>query len=248
MIRAWTVALALVFGAAVTPGLAEEPPREQRRDARKPAGSRPAAPRGKWIAQWDHLVDSNDRTFEDFWGFVSYKQAHFQIWSGEFTDGAEIGGYLKDHRRSTYAGLYRFRNDFDHVLQFDTEQTLKHGFVLAAMLRGIHVIPDGQPGGKNQIQFGTGFDYYWGDYDFLSVRAISDPREGGRWSLITSNRFHHGEDVYVQPAIILHTDSSAGWFVQGKIHWFRWGVGNYDRFDFTEVDRTVYSAGVEFSY
>jgi len=80
------------------------------------------------------------------------------------------------------------------------------------------------------------------------VRAINDPREGGRWSFIASNRFHHGESIYVQPGVIFHTDSSPGWFLQGKIHWLRWGFGEYDRFDFTEVDRKVFSLGVEFTY
>jgi hypothetical protein len=238
-LHACPVALALTLCVTGGPALAGQPPAEE---------SRPAAPRGKVILAWDHLKDSNDRTFEDFSAFVSYRQSHLQVWSGEFTDGAEIGGYLKDSRRSTYAGLYRFRNRFDHVLQFETEQLLKHGFVLAGMLRGIHVIPDDPSVDENQVQFGTGFDWYRGDYDLLSFRAISDPREGGRWSFVTSYRLHRTEQYYVQPAFVIRTDRSTGWFVQGKIRWFRWMVGRFDRFDFTDVDRTIYSAGVELTY
>jgi len=152
------VLFALILGAAVAPATAQAPSREERRATPK-ASEKTTPPLGRWIVQWDHIEDSNDQTFEDFWGFVSYKQVHFQVWSGEFTDGVEVGGYVKDHRRSTYAGLYRWRDGFDHVLQFDTEQILKGGFVWATMLRGIHVIPDDQPGGKNQFQFGTGLDY-----------------------------------------------------------------------------------------
>jgi hypothetical protein len=125
----------LAAGADGPQAAAQQPAREQRREEIREE-QKPGTV-GKVIIQWDHLVDSNDKTFEDFWACVAYKQAHVQLWSGEFTDGAEIGGYLKDHRRSAYAGLYRFRDDFDHVLQFDTEQVLKKGWVLAAMLRGI---------------------------------------------------------------------------------------------------------------
>jgi len=239
VIRARAAAVALTLLGSATPGLAGQPPAKE---------SRPAEPRGTVILAWDHLEDSNDQSFEDFSAFASYRHSHLQVWSGEFTDGAEIGAYLKDRRRSTYAGLYRFRNRFDHIVQFDTEQLLKHGFVLAALLRGIRVIPDDPPGGQNQVQFGTGFDWYRGDYDFLSFRAISDPREGGRWSFLTSHRFHRGEPFYVQPAFVIRTDRSTGWFVQGKIRWFRWMVGRFDRFDFTDVDRTIYSAGVELTY
>lgn len=252
-------ALALVLAAsfsagpvdAAGPGSTPAPPRTNRAPV-------PARPLGTAIIQWDHLVDSDDDTFEDFWGFLSYKQVHAQAWYGDFTKGGEVGGYLKDRRRSTYSGMYRYRKDFDHVVQFDTEQVLKKGFVAAGMLRGIHVIPDPVAtclvdptacgGDRNMIQFGGGMDYYWGDYNFLSVRAISDPREGGRWSFVTSHRFQPDPSFYIQPGIILHTDGSAGWFLQGRYKIFRWGAGKYDRFDFTEVDRTVYSAGLEWTY
>jgi len=116
------------------------------------------------------------------------------------------------------------------------------------MLRGIHVIPKNAPDGRDLLQIGAGVDYYWGDYNFLSMRAINDPRDSGRWSFITSHRFQRDPSFYVQPGVILRTDGSTGWFLQGKIRWFRWGAGRYDRFDFTEVDRTIYSAGVEVTY
>jgi hypothetical protein len=116
------------------------------------------------------------------------------------------------------------------------------------MLRGIHVIPDDPTVDKDQLQFGTGFDWYWGDYNFLSMRAITDPRESGRWSFITSHRFQRTPEYYVQPGFIIRTDRSTGWFLQGKIRWFRWGVGSFDRFDWTATDRTIYSAGVEWTY
>jgi hypothetical protein len=219
----------------------------------------PPGKRGKVILLWEHLDDSNDQEFEDFTAFVSYKQSHFQVWSGEFTDGFQLGGYLRDKRRSTYAGLYRFRDDFDHVLQFDTEQVLAKGWVLPVMLRGIYVIDhdekvaaaagtDERVGDQEQLQFGTGFDWYHMDYNFMSLRAISDPRAGGRWSFILSERFHNGEQIYVQPGYIIRTDRSTGWFVQGKIKAFRWSIGDYDRFDYTDVDRTIVAAGVELTY
>ena len=244
--RATALALVLAMAAsagpvrAAGPGSTPAPPKTKG----APAQDKPL---GTVIIQWDHLVDSDDDTFEDFWGFLSYKQVHAQAWYGDFTKGGEVGGYLKDRRRSTYSALYRYRKDFDHVLQFDTEQILKNGFVAAGMLRNIH-IPDPATEDRHMIQVGAGMDYYWGDYNFLSVRAISDPREGGRWSFVTSHRFQKDLSFYIQPGIVLHTDGSAGWFLQGRYKYFRWGAGKYDRFDFTDVDRTVYSAGLEWTY
>ena len=263
--RLLPAALALLLGAAgfSAPALAAaDPLRVEEERAERPGqidAQWPPGKRGKVILMWEHLDDSNDQEFEDFSAFVSYKQSHFQVWSGEFTDGFQLGGYLRDRRRSTYSGLYRFRDDFDHVLQFDTEQVLGKGWVLPVMLRGISVIDhdekvlaaagtDERVGDKEQLQFGTGFDKYYGDWDFMSFRAISDPRAGGRWSFILSNRFHHSEPIYVQPGYIIRTDRSTGWFVQGKIKAFRWLIGDYDRFDYTDVDRTIVAAGVELTY
>ena len=238
------------LGAAIAPAAAAtQPGTEERREAAGEAPEAPApGPLGRMIVQWDHIVDSNDRTFEDFWGFMSYKQTHYQLWYGDFTKGVEVGGFLRDHRRSTYSAFYRFRNDFDHVVELDTEQIVGKGFVLAALLRGIHVIPSSAPGDRDQLEYGTGFDYYWADYDFMSFRAITDPRRAGRWSIIASTRLYSGEPNYVQPGVIKRTDGSTGWFVQGKIRLFRWSVGKYNQFDWTAVDRTIYSAGLEWTY
>src|SRR3989442_5332185 len=98
----------------------------------------------------------------------------------------------------------------------DAEQIHKMGFELPALLRGIHGIPDNAPDAQNQLQYGSGLDYYWGDYDFLSFRAISDPRQGGRWSFIASTRLHRGETIYFQPGLVKHTDGSTGSVLQGK--------------------------------
>jgi len=264
------IASASVVGA-VSPAFAQvqqqEEERRQARETKEPL-KWPDGKRGKVILMWEHLKDENaqagdegDREFEDFSAFVSYKQSHFQVWTGEFTDGAQIGGYVRDRRRSTYSGLYRFRNNFDHILQFDTEQILGKGWVATTMLRGLRIQHhdaalreaaaaggDARVGDEDQLQFGAGFYYYWGDYNFLTSRGVTDPREGGRWTFITSDRFHHSEKIYVEPGWIIRTDRSTGWFFGGKINYFRWLVGDFDRFDWTDVDRTVISAGVEIPF
>jgi len=245
-----TATFTLMLLAAFLPARAADPAPAD--TTAPPAKARPErsekGPHGRAIVMWDHIIDSNDQTFEDFWGFMTYKQTHYQVWYGEFTKGAEAGGYVRDRRRSTYAGMYRYRQDFDHVVQFDTEQILTHGFVATGTLRGIHVIPDNAPDDQNMLQVGAGLDYYWGDYNFLSFRAVNDPRESGRWSFINSVRFQRHPAIWIQPGIILRTDNSTGWFLQAKYKYLLVGAGSYDRFDFTDVDRTIYSAGVEWTY
>ncbi|MFQ5876331.1 MAG: hypothetical protein ACE5JH_01375 [Acidobacteriota bacterium] len=250
---------ALVVGLAWAAGghaAAQALPQDDRREDRE---RWPAGGRGRAIGMWERFEDSNDRQFDQFSGFLAYKQSHAQVWSGDYFDGFEIGGYLRDSRRSTYAALYRFRDEFDHILQFDVEQVAPRGFVVAGSLRLIDIIHHDEKqreaavtgeavGDDFQAQFGAGFDWYWGDYNFLSFRAISDPREGGRWSFVTTHRFSRTETIYVQPAVILRTDGSASWFVRGQYRHVLVVVGKFDEFDFTDVDRTIYSAAFEIRF
>jgi hypothetical protein len=208
----------------------------------------PKGKRGRWGGWWDHYEDSDDQTFDDFSVFGVYKQVYGQIWSGEYTDGFEIGGYLRDHRRSTYGGFYRFRDDFDHVVQLETGQVLGKGFVAVGSVRFIRVIPDDTEDDRNQVQFGAGFDWYHGDYDFLTFRAISDPRESGRWTFVLSHRWYFREWLYIEPAIAPRTDGSTDWFLRGKVKYFVWLVGDFDQFDFSDIDRRQISLGIEIPY
>ena len=49
----------------------------------------------------------------------------------------------------------------------------------------------------------------------------------------------------MQPGWIIRTDHDTGWFIKGKIDAFVWWIGDYNRFDYADVDRTVIAAGVE---
>ena len=260
--------LLILAGVAVPPTHAGSPEEALRltRETEAPL-HQPEGARGKTILMWEHLKDENDkagdagdRSFEDFSAFVSYQQLHLQLWAGESEagDGVEIGGYLKDERRSTYGGLYRFREDATHAVEFDTAQVLGHGWVYTAMLRGIHLLhydavvaaagKNERVGDKNQLLFGTGFYYYWGDYNFLTARAVTDPREGGRWTFITATRLQPNENIYAELGWIVRTDRATGWFLGGKLNYFRWLVGHFNRFDWTDLDRTVLSAGIEIPF
>lgn len=257
----------LAQGSTAVPpsGTATEPP-----PARTSLKETPWVPgkRGKYAFWWDHYRDSNDNDYNDFSFFISYKQVYTQVWSGQYTDGVEVGGYVKDHRKSSYGGMVRWRNGQDDVAQFDTGQVLGHGLVWVGSVRFIHVIPttvdddangipddsngdgipDGIPGGQNQVQFGTGLDWYHGDYDFGTFRAISDPREGGRWTFQFSHRFYHGPQFYIEPGWLPRTDGTTNWFLRGKYKAFVWLVGDFNQFDFTDIERKQVSLGLEFAY
>jgi len=195
------------------------------------------------ILQHEFIRESGDREYNDPSIFYSRGPFHTQVWFGEFTKGVEFGGYVKDRRGSSYSAFYRFRDDFDHVLQVETEQiTGTKGVVLVAAVRYIRVIPE--DGARNMFQFQLGADKYYGDYNFASLRAISDPRFSDKWTFVLSNRWA-SEDSYLTAGIVPRTDGEVGYFLQAKCKHLLLGVGRYARFDFTERNRTTYNLGWE---
>ncbi len=221
---------------------------EQALPGTTPAGAKPAALPGqlKVIAQYEYIAESDGDTFDDPSLFLAYTPAHAQIWSGEFTLGAEIGGFLRDSRRSTYAAFYRFREDFDQVIEVSTEQLAGRGVVLFAGVRFIHA-EDEAAEDRDMWEPRVGFDKYYGNYNFVSFRAVRDPRKSGRYSFVLANRFG-ARDWYVTLGFVPRTDGDQGYFVQGKWRWLRAGFGRYNQFDFTDIDRTVFNVGLEWQY
>lgn len=232
-------ALVLLAFAPAAPAESDDDPEPTSHGGIVPAN----APSWTIITQNEYLDDSNGNTFNDPSVFVAYRQAHAQIWLGEFTTGAQIGSFIRDRRRSTYGFWYRFRDDFDHVVEANTEQILPDGFVLFAGARLIRAIPDDAVDRELVLPI-VGFDKYYGNYNFFSLRVIRDPRGSEETSFVISNRFST-KTRYVTVGLVPRTDGDLGYFVQGK--WGRWraGIGRYDRFDFTDVDRTIFTVGVE---
>jgi hypothetical protein len=192
----------------------------------------------------DYIEDSDGDTFWDPSVFAAWKNLAAQVWYGEFTKGLQFGGFLRDKRRSTYGGWYRFRHDFDHTVELNTEQVVGRGFVVAGALRFIRVIPEDVVEDRSLLEPRVGFDKYYRSYSFFSFRAIRDPRFDGEYVFVISNRFAL-KDKWLTAGIVPRTDGELGWFVMGKWRWVRVGYGNYNRFDFTGIDRKIFTVGVE---
>ena len=249
--------LGLVLG--LVPVVTAEAQALRKEETREQIREWPEGKRGRIIGGIERFEDSTGADFTQFSGFVSYKQTWYQGWVGDWFDGFALGGYLRDSRRSTYGAWYRYRDEFDHVLQVETEQVLPEGFVFAASLRGIKIrnyeqkrqiaaVTGDEIGDEYQMQFGTGMDWYWGDYNFLTFRATNDPRESGRWTFLLGHRFSKTERIYIQPTIILRTDDTTNWFIRGQYKYLVAMVGEFNEFDFTDVDRKVFYAAFEIRY
>lgn len=202
---------------------------------------------GTAIVQLEILDDENGESLYDPSLYISVGQVHAQFWAGDFTEGYEIGGYLKDSRRSAYSVAYRYRKDLDSVVHVETEQVVKNGYVAVGSVRFIHSIPE-LPGEQDTVQFGAGFDKYHGDYDFFSFRLFRDPRDDHHLTAVISHRFSKDAKRWVTLGLVPRSDDEVGAFVQSRWNWLRAGVGRYNRFDFTDVDRTIWNLGLQFDF
>ena len=228
MLRLAAFAIACAEPMIVSSALAEETP------ARQPT---------LLVIQNEYIEDSNGNTYHDPSVFVAHGQSHLQVWLGQFTKGFELGHYFRDTRRSTYDVLYRFRDGFDHAIDLSTGQVLSRGFTGVATLRFIRVIPSDAED-RNLIQPSLGFDKYYGDYHFAGFRAVQDPTQRDRFTFVLLNRFA-GHDRHVSFGIAPRTDGEVGYMVDTRLKWFRAGFGRFNRFDYTALDRTTFTVGVE---
>lgn len=195
--------------------------------------------------EYNYIEDTNDRTFHDKSLRVDYKQAYVVGFLGNWQQGGEAGGYLKDSRRSAYSGYVRVRED-DQSYQLRTEQILKAGFVGIVEGRFIHVDEVEKPEDKDDLfVFGTGFDWYYGAYNFFSVMTFNDPREGGRYSAVISNTLGD-KNKHLRLGIVPRNDGTQGFFGLVRYHWLYAGYSFTREFDYTRYNRRVITLAVKF--
>ena len=91
----------------------------------------------------------------------------------------------------------------------------------------------------------TGGDFYWKSWNFLSVDIIRDPRLDGLWVVPMRARLANEANDWVQLTFAPASRSTVGWAVDVKKRWVRLGVERNNRFDFTRLDNTIFTAGFE---
>ncbi len=196
------------------------------------------------------VKDGGNKTYNDKSVRIDYKQIYLTGYLGDFHSGAEVGGYLKDVRRSAYSGYIRFR-DIDQAYVISTEQVLKYGFVGRLEFRYIHLyVTEPADNRHNLFVYGFGFDKYYGDYSFFTVqyyndpRHYSDPSKNNAWSVIISNTFAT-QDSFLRLGIVPRSNGRPGYFGLVKYHWLFAGYAFTKEFDFSTLDRRSVTFGLQ---
>jgi hypothetical protein len=169
---------------------------------------------------------------------------HVQLEYWDFTRGEdqfrpEVGVHLRDARRSVYTVQWRHERDDEH-LWFGTEQVVGKRWVVRGEICPL-VFRD-----SVSTVWDAGADVYWGSYDFGGVTLLRDPRQGGLWVVPVRARLATERNDWLQLTVAPASKRSIGWAVDAKWRVARLGVERNSRFDFTNLDNTIYTLGVEF--
>jgi hypothetical protein len=218
--------LAIVLGLALLLG------------ARGPAAAAPVA--GAQVRYWSFSNGNDMRDGILYWAPGPF---HVQLEQWDFVHGQdqfrpEVGLHLRDARRSTYTLQWRHERN-DERAWAGTEQVVGKRWVVRGEVSPLFFRD------STTIVWDAGADVYYGSYGFAGATVVHDPREGGLWVVPVRARLANENNDWLQLTLAPASQRTVGWAVDAKWHWLRAGVERNSRFDFTSLDNTIFTAGIE---
>ncbi len=204
-----------------------------------PAAADPARIGGQY-RYWSFTNHNDLRDVLAYWVPGPF-HVQLEVWDrmrGADSFRPEVGLHLRDPRRSVYTLQWRHELGQERFWLM-TEQVLSHHLVGRAEVSPI-VSSD-----STLWVFGAGGDYYWGSYHFASATLYRDPRDGGLWVAPLRVRLASERNDWVQATLAPASRRTLGWAFDLKLRWLRVGVERNSRFDFTDLDNTIFTIGFE---
>lgn len=195
---------------------------------------------GGQVRYWDF---SNGNRMLDPIVYVNHGPVHVQLEVWDFERGEdqfrpEVGLTLRDARRSAYTVQWRHELNAERFW-FMTEQTVGSRFVVRGAISPI--VGDDE----TLTVWEVGGDLYFDSYSFAGATAIRDPRGDDRWVFPMRVRLASEQNDWAQVTLAPASERTLGWALDGKWKWLRAGVERNNRFDFTDLDNTIFTLGFE---
>jgi len=198
-------------------------------------------------AQARYWAFSNQNDLRDVLAYWVPGPFHVQLEYWDFVDREtddqfrpELGLHLRDARRSVY------------TLQWRHERLQERYWLMTDQVLGARVVARAEVSpivGRDSTVWvwAVGADYYWASYDFLQATLIHDPRGVDRdlWVVPIRLRLATERNDWVQATFAPASRGTAGWALDAKARWLRLGVEHNNRYDFTTLDNTIYTVGLE---
>jgi hypothetical protein len=196
-------------------------------------------------AQFRYWSFSNHNDLRDVLAYWAPGPFHVQLEYWDFVDPEtddqfrpEVGIHLRDRRRSVYTAQWRHEHEQERFW-LGTDQVLSDHFVGRVEASPI-VATD-----TTLWVTSLGADYYWRSWNFLSATVIRDPRSDGLWVVPVRVRLATEANDWLQFTVAPASRRTVGWAIDGKKRWLRLGVERNNRYDFTQLDNTIYTVGFE---
>lgn len=194
-------------------------------------------------AQYRYWSFTNHNDLRDVLAYWVPGPFHVQLEVWDRLHGAdsfrpEVGIHLRDSRRSVYTAQWRHELGQERFWLM-TDQVLSRHLVGRAEA-GTIVSAD-----STLWVYGAGADYYWGSYHFASATIEHDPRGGGLWVVPLRVRLADERNDWIQATLAPASRRTLGWALDLQFHRLRAGVERNSRFDFTDLDNTIFTIGFE---
>jgi len=209
-----------------------------------PAAATPPKYVGGQFRYWS-FSDGND--LRDVLAYWVPGPFHVQLEYWDFQDPntddqfrPEVGIHLRDRRRSVYTLQWRHEHHQERYW-LGTDQVLTGHLVGRAEVSPI-------VGNDSTLWvWSAGGDYYWASWNFLSATVIRDPRLDGLWVVPVRVRLANEANDWLQFTVAPASRRTVGWAIDAKKRWVRLGIERNNRYDFTDVNNTIFTAGFEVS-
>ncbi len=187
--------------------------------------------------KYEYITDSTGRKKENPGVFLSYKKkVYAEISAGKNMESLNVGGYFPLGSVSANPDI-RFRTN-DIFVRVTLEKALK-AFVFR--VKGAYSVnPE-----RNFPVSGVGADYYYGDYNRLSIDAVKEFGRIRAVTLILRNHLESGDWRTDFGLSMTNLDNPGAFVLIGYKKVFI-EVAHYRNFDFNKFDRTIASFGVKF--
>jgi hypothetical protein len=194
-------------------------------------------------AQARYWSFTNGNDMRDVLAYFAPGPYHVQIEHWDFVRGQdqwrpEVGIHLRDRRRSVYTVQWRHERTAERYW-LGTVQVLGDRWVGRAEIGPI------VQGHTTTTMWDAGADVYWRSYCFAGATLIHDPREGGLWVVPVRVRLATERNDWLQLTLAPASRQTLGWAADVKWKLLRLGLERNSRFDFTTLDNTIATLGIE---
>ncbi len=205
-----------------------------------------AAPRGVVGAQFRYWFFDDPNDLRNPLAYASYGPLHVQLEYWDWVDPdtpdqfrPEVGLHLRDARRSVYTLQWRHERRQERFW-LGTDQVIGDRWVGRASVSPI--VSDDETVWVTEV----GADFYWSSYSFAQATVVRDGRDDDLWVVPLRVRLATESNDWIQVTVAPASRRTLGWAIDAKRAWVRVGVEGNNRYDFTDRDNVVLTAGVEF--